>query len=278
MGASYNTRSALEALMAHTPEFYFCYPGRIEVINESSSVRGGHKHLLWNPDKPHEQGVKKEIETNITISEGLNNEVAYEGLSIPDNLVDSELGIDVARRHAEIQIALMEIGAHLGFKNWIARNDQSIVYKERTLSEYESVLPDLRDDNLISSFSEAINAALYIDCIWFKNHRFLPAVMEIEHSTGITSGLTRMKGLKDQIPSIQTRYVVVASDTEREKLIREANKPQFLDLDVRFFPYSAVEELYYLCTKRNIQGIDQNFIDSFMERMVDSDLGEIHLN
>jgi type II restriction enzyme len=29
LGGSYNTRSALEALLAHTPEFYFCYPGSI---------------------------------------------------------------------------------------------------------------------------------------------------------------------------------------------------------------------------------------------------------
>lgn len=30
LGGSYNTRSVLETLMALTPEFYYCYPGRIK--------------------------------------------------------------------------------------------------------------------------------------------------------------------------------------------------------------------------------------------------------
>ena len=44
LGASYNTRSALEALLAHTPEFYACYPGRLD--SYSGNIRQGHKHLL----------------------------------------------------------------------------------------------------------------------------------------------------------------------------------------------------------------------------------------
>ncbi|MFZ1497163.1 MAG: hypothetical protein WAS72_08910, partial [Saprospiraceae bacterium] len=47
LGASYNTRSVFEALVAHTPEFYFCYPGRIENKGGHSAIKHGHKHLLW---------------------------------------------------------------------------------------------------------------------------------------------------------------------------------------------------------------------------------------
>ena len=36
LGGSYNTRSVLEALIALTPEFYFCYPGRIKDIDRNS--------------------------------------------------------------------------------------------------------------------------------------------------------------------------------------------------------------------------------------------------
>lgn len=49
LGGSYNTRSVLETLMALTPEFYYCYPGRIKDIDGHSSIEHGHKHLIWLP-------------------------------------------------------------------------------------------------------------------------------------------------------------------------------------------------------------------------------------
>ena len=64
----------------------------------------------------------------------------------------------------------------------------------------------------------------------------MPAVMEVEHSTGVTSGLTRMKNFQDKfIPLQDVRYVIVASDEDRTKVIKEANKPQFQKLNTRFF-------------------------------------------
>ena len=44
LGASYNTRSALEALIAYTPQFYYCFPGRIETIKSSTKIS-----VLVNP-------------------------------------------------------------------------------------------------------------------------------------------------------------------------------------------------------------------------------------
>lgn len=45
-------------------------------------------------------------------------------------------------------------------------------------------------------YSNAAKAALLIDVVWFRNARFTPAVIEIEHTTGVTSGLTRMQTSK----------------------------------------------------------------------------------
>ena len=50
LGASYNTRSALETLLCHTPQFYYCFPGRIENINGKPKTKRGHKHVIWIPD------------------------------------------------------------------------------------------------------------------------------------------------------------------------------------------------------------------------------------
>ena len=56
LNGSGNVRSTMEAIFAHTAEFYFCRIGRV-------------KHLIWVPSKPHEIGkiidystIKKDIE------------------------------------------------------------------------------------------------------------------------------------------------------------------------------------------------------------------------
>jgi len=269
LGSSYNTRSVLETLLAHTPQFYYCYPGRIEIISSSSQIKGGHKHLIWCPDKPHELGIVGQINTEIVISEVPNIEIFYDALTVPNNLLDVEIDIDIQRRHAQMQIALIAIGQQLGYKNWIAQNDKGIMYKNKRIGEMDSVIPSLQSSGtVISTFTDALRAALFIDCIWFKNARLMPAVIEIEHSTGVTSGLTRMKGLQDLLPPFPTRYVIVAPDEDREKVVREANRTQFQSLDARFFPYSSVEELYALCQRRKIRGISEEFLDCYMESIV----------
>jgi len=265
LGASYNTRSVLESLIAYTPEFYYCYPGRIENKGSHSAVKHGHKHIMWKPMQPHELGLLVEADTEIVISEMPSINVYYDALMVPENNSNHELDIDIQRRHAQIQIALYFIGKQLNFRTWIANNDRGIVYQNKKISEYDGVISSLRDENLLIAYEEAARAALLIDCIWFKNGRLMPAVMEIEHSTGVTSGLSRMKNFKDSFPPFPTRYVIVAPDEDRDKVIREANKEQFKDLQTKFFPYSSVEELYSLCQRRKIRGINEEFLDSFME-------------
>jgi len=265
LGGSYNTRSVLEALLAHTSQFHFCFPGRIETTGGKSIIKRGHKHLMWTPDNPHKQGITKELETEIVISEVPNLEVFYDALVFPSDSKRQELDIDIQRRHAQIQIALYYIGLQLNYRTWIAQNDKGILYKNKKLGEFEGVIVSLRDEQLLSNWEEAIRAALLIDCIWFKNGKLMPAVMEVEHTTGITSGLTRMKNFKDNFVAIPTRYVIVAPDEDRDKVIREANKIQFRDMNARFFPYSAVEELYALCQKRKLKGVTEEFLDCYME-------------
>ncbi|SMD32497.1 type II restriction enzyme [Reichenbachiella faecimaris] len=269
LGGSYNTRSVLEALLAYTPEFYFCYPGRIENKGGQTSIKHGHKHLLWRPDSPHRLGILEKAETEIVISEMPALDAFYDSLVLPsDQIEEQELDIEVLRRHAQIQIALYFIGKQLNFRTWIAQNDKGILYQNKRIGEYEGVIASLKDEQLMIAYDDAVQAALLIDCIWFKNGKLMPAVMEVEHSTGVTSGLSRMKNFKDKFPPFPTRYVIVAPDEDRDKVIKEANKPQFADLDTRYFTYSAVEELYALCQRRKIKGVTEEFLDCYMERVL----------
>jgi len=269
LGGSYNTRSVLEPLVAHTPEFYFCYPGRIEDVGGNAKIKHGHKHLIWLPGLPHRSGITEETKTNVVISEVPNMDVFYDALVVPDDIAETGVDIDIQRRHAQIQIALIMVGLELGFRTWVAQNDKGIIYKNKKIGELESVIVNLGSEKLMAGYPEAVKAASLIDCVWFKNGRLMPAVMEIEHTTGVTSGLTRMKGFQDLIPPFQTRWVIVAPDEERGKVVREANKEQFKSLDTRFFPYSAVEELYGLCQRRRLQGVTDQFLDTFMEPVVE---------
>ena len=124
LGGSYNTRSVLEALLAHTPQFYYCYPGRIENKGNLSSVKHGHKHIIWKPESPHRSGILKSIETDIIISEMPIIDAFYDSLVLPDSFEQQEIDIDIQRRHAQIQIALYFIGKQLNFRTWIAQNDK----------------------------------------------------------------------------------------------------------------------------------------------------------
>lgn len=269
LGGSYNTRSVLESLLAHTPEFYYCYPGRIENKGSQTAIKKGHKHIIWKPEKPHRLGILEEAQTEIVISEMPALDAFYDSLILPDTSRDKEeIDIDVQRRHAQIQIALYFIGKQLNFRTWIAQNDKGILYQNKKIGEYDGVIGSLKDVQLMTAYDEAVQAALLIDCIWFKNGKLMPAVMEVEHSTGVTSGLSRMKNFKDKFPPFPTRYVIVAPDEDRDKVIKEANKPQFKDLDTKYFTYSAVEELYVLCQRRKIKGVTEEFLDCYMESIL----------
>jgi len=137
------------------------------------------------------------------------------------------------------------------------------------LIEHEGIVKSLDGENMVAPYEGAANAGLLIDCIWFKNGRFMPAVMEVEHTTGVKSGLMRMLNFSRKLPRFDdTRYVIVAPDDDRDKVIRYANEDSFRELDARYFAYSAVEELYAICQRRHLHGITQEFLDCYMEKVV----------
>jgi hypothetical protein len=265
LGASYNTRSAFESLLAYTPEFFWCLPGRIEIINQRSQIKRGHKHLIFKPNTPHELGLLVQTESNLVISEIPSIDVVYDALVLPEAMDLEGMDIEVVRRHSQIQIALLKIGLHLGSRVWIAQNDRGISYEGTRIGEMEGVIARLEDMNQIRAYEAAIRAATMIDLIWFKNARFMPAVFEVEHTTGILSGLTRMKELKDQLPPSPTKWVIVAEDGLRERVLEYSNREQFRDLQAKYMSYHSVEELYYLCQRRNLRGVNDEFLDCYME-------------
>jgi type II restriction enzyme len=266
LAGSYNFRSVLEALLAASPQFYVCKPGRIELEESRSQIKPGHKHLLWRPSSPHPLGTVFHANTNKIVSEIPSTSATFESLVLPSTL-EGNLNADIQRTHSLIQVSLVVIAERLGMMPFVAKNDQAIEYEGTKLGERSTVLPDLRRVQWLQSYGEAIRTGSLIDCIWFRNGRFMPAVIEVEHSTGVTSGLSRMRTFADSAPKVETRYVVAAPDEDRAKVLSEFNKTQFKALHPAFMPYSAVRELLGLVQRRDLHGaVNDGFLEAFLER------------
>lgn len=271
-GGSYNTRSVLEALVAHTPEFYYCYPGRVEDINGQTQTKSGHKHLIYLPNEPHDNAKLVQKNVNMVISELATNEAVYAGLEVGTAIVPTEKNTGMSeeniRRHAQMQYALLRIGQQIGFRTYIAANDQHIQVQGKPIREMEGVVQSLASERILSAYPEAHSAGKLIDVIWFRNGRLMPAVIEVEHSTGVRSGLDRMLKFHNEGPLLANiRWTIVAPDEDRSKVIDICQEQQYRPLSPKFFPYSAVEELYSLIQRRKpkASSITDEFLDAFME-------------
>lgn len=267
LGASYNTRSALETLLCHTPPFYYCYPGRIELIHGKTKIKAGHKHVIYLPESPHDKGILREKKLeHLEINEIPSKNVVYNALEIPAHTPRvGKVDTDESRIHSQMQMAIYEIGCSFSLKTFIAQNDAGIRYKGKMLSEHENIVTKLNEIPTIGAFEGAADAGKLIDAIWLGD-KSIPAVFEVEQSTGVTSGLTRMSNFKKTLPEYRgMRYIIVAPDEYREKVTREINKPEFAHLHAFYFPYSAVSELLGLCQERKLKGINEAFIETFLD-------------
>lgn len=289
LGASYNTRSVLESLLAYTPDYFVAYPGRVEYTETTQKMKQGHKHLVYRPYEPqkpynpHPNGTIERIESNMTMAvlpsrvfvydDGLSDVEMAQRLSEKENkkthnAARLEKEIALERIHAQMQVALFQIGKKFQCKTYIAKNDQSLKYEGKKLSDYDDIVTSICDVKLLKAFPEADEKGRLIDCIWFRGDKEMPAVFEIENSTGVSSGLVRMQKFKDAIPPFTTKYIIVAPDDDRSKVLMKANEQQFKELNTWFFPYSAVMELYALCKDWDIKGISDEFLESFMKKIV----------
>jgi type II restriction enzyme len=259
--------SALEVLLAYTPEFSLCCPNYCDVAISTTIIKKDRRFLVWLPHQPHEAGVLYHAEASVTLARMECYDAIYEAIVLPAPKEDDEIIDDGLKRiHAQMQVALVEIAAGMGCKTYVAKNDQGIIVKNTPLAQHADVLTDLSQQNLISNFPDATKAGALIDCIWFKNGKHMPAVLEVEYTTGITSGLTRMLNFQDNSPSLVTRFIIAAPDEDRAKVIKEFEKIQFQKMKPVFLPFSAIHELYALAQRGRLKGVSPDIIDNFVER------------
>jgi len=216
-----NSRSSLEALLALTPHFYICYPQKASLYN--GEIKSDLKHLMWCPDDAHTLGEIHRKDYEQVISE-VEYELDFGDIHLNQTDLTEEFdSIETKKVHTQMQVALVKIGNSLNFKTWIASNDRSIMVGTSRLGELPGVISSLEQISIFYS-DESKHYSSLIDCIWFsKDFKYIPAVIEIEHSTGVTSGLIRMLKLKETIPAVTMPFTIVAPNDLRNKVITEAN-------------------------------------------------------
>ena len=263
-----NSRAALETLLAYTPHFFICYPQKTNPYTGNPEAK--LKHIMWCPDDEHPWGQIQEKSYDRIISE-VELGIDFGDINVTSGMLDKEFdSIEAKKTHTQMQVAMVKIGVALNFRTWIARNDRSIPIGNTKLGSLDGVIPSL--DNVQILFNQEIKqAASLIDCIWFTDdYKYIPAVMEIEHSTGVTSGLTRMLKFRETIPSVSTTYTVVAPNDLRSKVVSEANNLAFRAIKPHFMPYSTVRELYGLIQRYPLAGhLPRTFVEPFMEDVVE---------
>lgn len=271
LGASYNTRSALEAIVAHLPNFFICYPSRITEIGSQEIIfEKGHKYIIWDPEKSHAFGVQA-IDTSVNgfINESAISDIYFDAQNVEGDTQakDKILDPSIRRMHSQMQVLLSQTANWMNLRSWIAVEDHGIITGGKNILAYPYIVKDLSNEISIKSSPDAIDVAKHIDCIWFNGG--MPFVFEVEHSTGVTSGLCRMNKLRER-SHMDTDYVIVAPDADRQMVLQKANSSQFEDMRLWYMPYSNLIEMSDFATKHKYRGNSRargSFAKMFMEEI-----------
>jgi len=138
--------------------------------------------------------------------------------------------------HTEVQAMLLKMGADMGLRVWVARNDRGRPWKGKTLGELPGCLSELP-----VQFDEATSRTIeLIDVLWLRKNTIV-AAFEVESTTSIYSGLLRMADLVAMQPNTNIPLYIVAPDERRAKVFEQVNRPSFSRL-----PTPLVEVCRYL--------------------------------
>jgi hypothetical protein len=166
------------------------------------------------------------------------------------------------RESHKIQTALAEIGAKLGFKIWIPRNDRAKVVQS------DSIRAALLEELPLNYIYATLKTIEQIDVIWIRKH-LIARAFEVEHTTSVYSGLLRMADLLCLQPDINIKLHIVAPDIRREKVVHEIKRPIFSSLDngplfrrCSFIAYSDVWEIKKL---NHLEYMNDQLINAYEE-------------
>ena len=179
---------------------------------------------------------------------------------LESEMVEPTLASD-SRESIQYQAKVAQIGAEMGFRIWVPRNDKARVLELIPTTMHEKfleLLPLNYDDTTLRTVEQ-------IDVLWLKG-RSMARAFEIEHTTAIYSGLLRMADLLALQPNMDIRLHIVAPPDKRERVLREIRRPVF----------SLLERgpLYEQCSFLSYDSIDLLVETQHLSHMSDSIIRE----
>ena len=190
-------------------------------------------------------------------------------VTVPQDEPEEEKGAPIAtlvpevRESIKVQALLAELGARMGFKVWIPKNDRAAVEGEWQ-AEHKPVLKDLP----LSYDQTTLKTVEQIDVLWLKGRAIMRA-FEVEHTTAIYSGILRMADLLALQPNMDIRLHIVAPDERKDKVFQEIRRPVFSLLDrgplsesCTFISYDSLHDIMKL---KHLHLMSHDIMDEYAE-------------
>lgn len=143
---------------------------------------------------------------------------------------------DSDRSHTEVQGWLRDLGLALGYRVWVASNDQRRPYGNGVLG-----------DGCADELPAGADLIRLIDILWLDSaNGHVVAAFEVEHSTSIYSGILRLLDLAQGGAGQALRGLFIVAPDDREADVKaQWARPAFRrasGFNVRFLPYSELKE------------------------------------
>jgi hypothetical protein len=184
--------------------------------------------------------------------------VPQEGDAEPQTQAPSEV-----RDSIKMQALLASIGAQMGMKIWMPRNNRAAA-----LSQWQDDSNALIDVLPLNYDETTIKTIEQIDVIWLRRRAIVRA-FEVEHTTSIYSGILRMADLLALQPNMDIKLHIVAPAERREKVFQELRRPVFSLLDegplaesCTYLSYDSIEEL---AKQKHLAHLSESVLDEYAE-------------
>ena len=240
----------------------------LNTFNESD---GGYLLDLLNQQQvsqniyPLTDKDKREL-TGIMVVRALDQDVEVD---VPDDTFADASAADQVpatsrQESVQMQAKVARIGAEMGFRIWVPRNDKGQVQEHIPGSMHGTFLEDLP----LNYNDATIRTIEQIDVLWLKG-RSMARAFEIEHTTAIYSGLLRMADLLALQPNMDIHLHIVAPVERREQVLREIRRPVFSLLDrgplYKQCSYLSYDSINDLGDTPNLQHINDSIIGVYEE-------------
>ena len=190
-------------------------------------------------------------------------------VSVPqDNPEEKENGTPYSqtevRESIKMQALLAKIGAQMGMRIWIPRNDRAAVVSvwKGDSKSILNILPLNYDEATLKTIEQ-------IDILWLKGRSIVRA-FEVEHTTSIYSGILRMADLLALQPNMDIKLHIVAPEERREKVFQELLRPVFSLLEraplSESCTYLGYESVIEISKEKHLHHLSDSVLDEYAEQ------------